>query len=354
MQVPPAPPPGVPAPSLAVPTPSRPTLEAAAARLAAVLGSEGARRELVDAGEGSGRLVAEEEARPRPLSRARRPPEDLWAVDGGQATVADARCLRVVVTRVARVRVLGGSSVVEEQGPLEAHLVGVGQDPFGLESLSQRGLELPARTPVDADLLREAGEWAVLRRTVEEADPGALVLVDGDLFPDPRVPEEQAAAVVQEASARRVMVAGVTKHSSLCRSGVPLVASLEAIAERDPALGPAARWWAPVARSRPGASLEVQVAVARLDPAARFAFRVDLPAGVDAAAVLEGLAAMSDDAAFPGYPYPLAAADRLAACPPWLRDEARMELFEHLERLGVDVAQRDRCFADRHRLMERA
>jgi hypothetical protein len=93
--------------------------------------------------------------------------------------------------------------------------------------------------------------------------------------------------------------------------------------------------------------------VARLDPAARFAFRVDIPAELDAAAVLGQLATLSDDAAFPGYPYPLTVADRLAACPPWLRDEARLELDEHLERLGVDLEQRERCFSDRHRLMER-
>lgn len=323
------------------------SLETTAARLAAILAGGGEGVE----GEGSSRLVAERAA-PLPLEKASRPPSDVWAVDGGQATVADARCLRVVVTRVARVRVRGGVSVLEEEGALEAHLVGVGQDPAGLRALAERGFDLPSRTAVDADLLRDAAEWAALDRAVEDADRDALVLVDGDLFPDPRIPEEHVAAVIGRALDRGVVVAGVTKHSSLARDGAPLVASLEAVADHHSGLG-RARWWAPVARSKPQCQLDLRVVVARLDPAARFAFRVDIPADVDAATVLSQLAALSDDAAFPGYPYPLAVADRLAACPPWIRDEARLELDEHLERLGVDVEQRERCFSDRHRLMER-
>ena len=59
-----------------------------------------------------------------------------------------------------------------------------------------------------------------------------------------------------------------------------------------------------------------QVLVARLDPDARFAFRIDLPTAADAAAALGAISALSDDAAFAGYPYPLTVADRLAACPP--------------------------------------
>lgn len=329
-------------------SPASPSLETTAGRLAAILAGGGEGVE----GEGSSRLVAEPAVAPAPLERAPRPPDDVWAVDGGQATVADARCLRVVVTRVARVRVRAGASVLEEEGPLEAHLVGVGQDPAGLAALAEQGFELPSRTAVDADLLRDAAEWVALGRAVEDAERDALVLVDGDLFPDPRIPEEHVAPVLERALDRGVVVVGVTKHSSLARAGAPMVATLEAMADRHPGLGQA-RWWAPVARSAPRCQLDLRVVVARLDPAARFAFRVDIPAGVGAAAVLGQLAALSDDAAFPGYPYPLAVADRLAACPPWLRDEARLELDEHLERLGVDVEQRERCFSDRHRLMER-
>ncbi len=66
------------------------------------------------------------------------------------------------------------------------------------------------------------------------------------------------------------------------------------------------------------------------------------------------LATVADDAAFPGYPYPLTVADRLAACPPWLREEAWMTIEEHLRMAGVPGDVLHRAFADRHRMMERA
>ena len=106
---------------------------------------------------------------------------------------------------------------------------------------------------------------------------------------------------------------------------------------------------------RPGrAGPDVRVVAARLDPDARFAFRIDLPADADPEVVLGALAALSDDAAFPGYPYPLSVADRLAACPGWLRADVRLQLEELLDAAGVPLAVRERAFADRHDLMERA
>jgi hypothetical protein len=97
----------------------------------------------------------------------------------------------------------------------------------------------------------------------------------------------------------------------------------------------------------------VQVVAARLDPDARFAFRVDLAPGIDAEAALASLVTLCDDAAFPGYPYPLTVADRLAACPPWVRQDTWFELDALLEAAGVPLEVRERAFADRHDLMER-
>jgi len=68
---------------------------------------------------------------------------------------------------------------------------------------------------------------------------------------------------------------------------------------------------------------------------------------------LGAISALSNDAAFPGYPYPLAAVDGLAACPGWLRADVRHQLEELLDRAGVPLDVRERAFTDRHRLMER-
>ncbi len=329
------------------------TIEAVAYRLASLLAGGAGRL----GGTGHAGLVPDAEARLRPLARGPRPAE-VWGIDGGQATVADGRCLAVVVVRAARARWRCGQPVEEEEGQLRAYLLGGGDDGPARAWLAELGLELSPDAPLDANLLRDAGEWELLARTVEEAEPGALVLMDGDLQPDWRIPGTWVAQFLGRAAERGVLVAGVTKHSGLSRGGVPLVGQLEAEAEADPGLGGRACWWARVAATAEGVEPALSVTVARLDPAARFAFRVDLPhrlpLGLDPQTALGMVAATADDAAFPGYPYPLSVADRLAGCPGWVRTEARMALDEHLERVGVGLAQRERCFADRHRLMERA
>lgn len=279
-------------------------------------------------------------------------PDESWAVDGGQVVIADALCCSVVATRAARVGMSGRHVALEDRGELEVDVL-VGDEAPDLA----RDMGVPPDTRVDVSLLRDAREWRLVRRTVEEASPGSLVLVDGDLQPDWRLPGSVVGDIAALALERGVRMVGVTKHSSLSRGGAPLVGALEAMADADPELGRASRWWVPVAKSSANATTERLVAVARLDPAARFAFRIDILGGRRSAApgeVLGALARLSDDASFPGYPYPLAVADRLAACPPWLRQEARSALDDELERAGVSIEVRERCFADRHRLMERS
>jgi len=320
------------------------SLAQAAARLAELLTGR-----LAALSDPTGRdLLFEPEIVLRPLARGAAP-ADVWAVDGGQALVADARCVQLLVTRAARVRFVVGERVLDDEGDLRAHLLGSGEERAALESL---GLGLDVQTSVDANLLRDRWEWEAAARCVDEAEPGALVLVDGDLVPDWRIPSTFVADLLVRAGERGVLVAGVTKHSSLARGGAPLVGQLELEAAVE--LGARATWWAPVARTR--SDLEqggLQVVVARLDPDARFAFRIDLPASADPEAALGAISAVSDDAGFPGYPYPLSVADQLAACPPWLRQELWLQLDDLFDRAGVPPEVRERAFADRHALMER-
>ena len=294
-------------------------------------------------------LEFEPDVRLRPLARADVAPTDVWAVDGGQAVVADARCVQLLVVRASRTRFRVGECVLEEEGDLRAHLLGGGEMAEARRSL---GLGLGSDTPVDANLLRDRWEWEAVERCVAEAEPGALVLVDGDLQPDWRIPSTYLAGLLDAASGRGVTLVGVTKRSSLARGGAPLLGQLEVEAEG--VVGPRARWWAPVARTRPDVGYGLQVVAARLDPDAPFAFRVDLPAEADAAGVLGALSTLCDDAAFPGYPYPLTVADRLASCPPSVRQELWRQVDECFDAAGVPLDVRDRAFADRHALMERA
>jgi hypothetical protein len=316
------------------------SLQVAVERLASLLTGGGTG--LAD--PAGGRLEFEAEITLRPLTRALLPPAEVWAVDGGQAVVADARCLQLVVARAARVRYRLGACDVEDEGDLRAWLLGGDEDGAVAAGL---GLASAADAAVDLNLLRDVEEWRAVSRCVEDASPGAVVLVDGDLEPDWRVASWWFAELLGGAAAAGVTVAAVTKRSALSKGGAPLLGALEL--EAAALFGPRALWWAPVARSRAGA----RVVAARLDPDARYAFRVDLSPGAEPEAVLGGLAALCDDAGFPGYPYPLTVADRLAACPPWLRLDTWFEVEDLLDRAGVPAEVRDRAFADRHDLMER-
>jgi hypothetical protein len=321
-----------------------PTIEDTATRLAVLLTAGGGG--LAD--PGSSGLMFEPNISLRPLARTV-PPADVWAVDGGQAIVADARCLQVAVTRASRVRWQSGACTLEEEGELRPHLLGCGEERFMLAWL---GMPIRPDSSVDIGLLRDWGEWEAVNRSVEEAERGALVLVDGDLVPDWRVPSSWLAGLLDRAVERGVLLAGVTKHSSLSRGGAPLLGQLER--EASASMGPRAMWWARVACTRPDVGPGLQVLAARLDPDARFSFRVDLPADADAEPALGALAAIADDAAFPGYPYPLTVADRLAACPGWLRADVWAQLEDAFDRAGVPLDVRERAFTDRHRLMERS
>jgi hypothetical protein len=320
-------------------------IEAAAQRLATLLTAGGGG--LRDPG---GRdLVFEPSLDLRPLARADEPPGDVWAVDGGQALVADARCLQVYATRASRVRWQGGRGVLEETGPLAVHLLGLGEE---REALARSGAPVAADAAVDVNLLRDWGEWSAVASCVSSCAAGGMVLVDGDLQPDWRIPSSWLATLLSMAAERKVTLVGVTKHSSLSYGGAPLLGLLERRGAA--ALGPRACWWVPVAHTRGDTGVGIAVYVARLDPDARFAFRVDLAADVDPGPALAALAALADDAAFPGYPFPLSVADRLASCPEWVRDEVWAQIEDGLDRAGVAPDVRERAFADRHRLMERA
>lgn len=288
----------------------------------------------------------------QPLERLG-PPPDCWAIDGGQGVVADARCLQVAITRASRARWQGGSTVLEETGELHAHvLVGAGGGLEARRSLAELGAPVAPESPVDLNLLRDWSEWQLAARSVDEALPGALVLVDGDLQPDWRIPARWLDELLTRAGDKAVALIGVTKHSSLARGAAPLVGQLEL--EAQAALGPRSCWWAAVGVRRREVGPGILVTVARLDPDARFAFRADLPGDQDPAELLGRLSALCDDASFPGYPYPLSVADRLASCPGWLREEAWAELDSALGAAGVPPEVRERAFTDRHSFMERS
>jgi hypothetical protein len=287
-----------------------------------------------------------------------RDPGRVWAVDGGSCSLADGRSFQVVGYRAARVRFSGGLTDLVESAPLQVRALSAAE----LESVAREALaELcgspPERLPDlprPVDALREWSEWASVARTVAHADPGDLVLLDGSLHGGPLVPPEVVRAVHGEAVARGVALAGVVKASTLFWGrNAPLVTLLKRRADRE--VGPRP-WAARISASPTFARLYVgDIFVAHLAPTAPHAFRVDVARGpVPPEEVLGRLAGCSEDAAFVGYPYPLARAHQAARVTGYAVADLRRTFREALSRRGLSEDDIEVLFQDFHEILNRS
>jgi NurA domain len=284
-------------------------------------------------------------------------PGTVWAVDGGSCTVADGRSFQVAAFRAARVRFQGGRTTEVERPQLDVRAVA----PEEMARLARSTLtelcgsepdrlpELPR--PVDA--LREWAEWGAVGLTVREAAPGDLVLIDGSLHGGPLVPQIVVERVHDEAVARGVSLAGVVKASTLYWGrNAPLVTLLKRRGDRE--VGPS-RWAARISTDPMFGRLYVgEIFVAHLAPTAPHAFRVDIAR--DPASPLEvlgRLAALADDPAFVGYPYPLARAHQAARVTGYDVVDVRRAFREALSRRGMGEDDIQLMFQDFHEVLNR-
>jgi hypothetical protein len=190
-------------------------------------------------------------------------------------------------------------------------------------------------------------------RTIREAEPGDLVLVDGSLHGGPLVPQEVVRSVHEEAVAREVSLAGVVKSSTLYWGrNAPLVPLLKRRGDRE--LGDA-RWSAKISTDPVFGRLYVgDIFVAHLAPTATYAFRVDVARGpAPAEEVLARLASLSDDPAFVGYPYPLARAHQAARVTGYDVADIRRAFRQALSRGGMGEDVVELLFQDFHEVLNR-
>lgn len=286
------------------------------------------------------------------------PAGTVWAVDGGSCTLADGRSFQVGATRAARVRFRDGITDVVEAPPLDVHAL-TAEEAARLyrDRLVRMGVpepeELP-RIPRPIDVIRECDEWDLVRRTVGEAERDDLVLVDGSLHGGPLVPPDVIRAVHREAVERGVHLAGVVKASTLFWGrNAPLVGLLKRRGDRE--LGPS-RWFTRISTDPVFRRLYVgEIFVARLAPTAGHAFRVDVARGPgEPAEVLARLAGCSDDAAFVGYPYPLARAHRAARVSGYAVADLRRSFRGALAGAGMSEDDIETLFQDFHEVLNRS
>jgi hypothetical protein len=159
---------------------------------------------------------------------------------------------------------------------------------------------LPDTLEDAAAALRDLREQMLAREMIEQLNAGDLCLLDGALYGN-RWLQPVVDGTCRLAAERNVHLASVSKRSDLAAGGMPL---LYWMTRQGNAVLPRQRWLYPLCPER-------GMYVARLHPAARHVFRVDVSPHVDTPGmVLRRLAMLSDDVATLGYPYPLAAVHR--------------------------------------------
>jgi hypothetical protein len=289
---------------------------------------------------------------------AARDPGRVWAIDGGSCLVADGRAFQVAAFRAARVRFERYQTRLVESPALELRAVSahvahrlahealrelLGHDPDSIPDLPR---------PVDA--LREWGEWRQVLRTLDEAEPGDLVLVDGSLHGGPLVPADVVRRAHALALERNVSLAGVVKASTLYWGrNAPLVTLLKRRGDRE--AGPAT-WAMRISTDPTFARLYVgEIFVAHMAPTAPYAFRVDIARGpADSEEVLGRLVGLSSDPAFVGYPYPLARAHQAARVTGYAVADLRRAFRGALSRHGLSEDDVEVLFQDFHEVLNRS
>ena len=281
------------------------SLEAAAARLALLLTAPGG--PVGDRADGPGALEFEAVVELRPLdahgAAGRR-------VGGRRRPGAGGRRPVPAAARHPRRRGCASATarcVLEEEGELRAALLG-GVEGRTAAGRARRRRCRPTRS-VDVNLLRDRWEWDAVERCVAEAEPGALVLVDGDLQPDWRIPSTylRRAARPRPRRARRAR----RRHQALVARAWRRAAARPARAAR-PSRSVRATRAHVVGAGRPHPCRRAR----RVDAACRSSRPGSTPTPASRSASTcrptstpsprsASSAALCDDAAFPGYPYPL-------------------------------------------------
>lgn len=235
------------------------------------------------------------------------------AVDGGQSVVADLGACGVVAVR-AGFTVRRPGDRFDDRTTFDAVHVVVRRNAHGQWSQWMRPydaageLEPPAlagpqwlRAWCDAE--RSLAEAAAARQALRELESGDLLLWDGSLAAEDAAPSVLA-KVHADARSRNVSLAGIAKDTSVSLGGLlPFTLELEEAAQRAQA---PARFWVDLTDAVQ-APTGLFVYGVRFDPRASV-YRVDVAAaaGQSPEESLERLAALANDVAFPGYPYPLA------------------------------------------------
>lgn len=267
-------------------------------------------------------------------------------VDSGNAELAAGPNFALHFIRTCAI-VRGKQPIIEEAYCLVQAAEKDGKLVYSTELVGIEGLRLPTIDLYEqslaegshrvqpskiAELARVLAELRLASWIVPELPNGSFLVRDGDLQAHTLFEQTALRELYERARIQGVTIAGLSKTSTLLTNSGH--AAIPALLEH----APLAAWsYHPLATST-RADHQASVAVTKLHPLARFAFRIDIhdqhmPFFTE---LVNGLAFESTDAAFLGYPYGLTQADRHAKVREderaYLRLKATLALGDQLER----------------------
>ncbi|HQD25613.1 MULTISPECIES: DNA double-strand break repair nuclease NurA [Methanoculleus] len=288
----------------------------------------------------------------------------VCAVDGSDAVVLDAGSFAIAAVRASVSVYSGETCLCRRTTPLHIVTVnpGVGNEDF--DALFYDCFRCSPKVHLDHDdpvrntaVIRDTLEYWTAMEMAEELKAGDLIVLDGTLQVRHASHDEIVEKLLNLCNLRGVLIAAVTKRTSLTwGGGYPILPAAEELA-RD--LGVPAPWYLCVSaveglidrlETRAWKQRGEQY-VARLHRRAERAFKVEIPKYYSPEMVDRVFSALSffaDDGRVPGYPYPLLDAHLTTKIGKDAVDQIRQDIMQGMDRLGMNLADYISIFGDYH------
>ncbi|MCK5127771.1 MAG: DNA double-strand break repair nuclease NurA [candidate division Zixibacteria bacterium] len=239
---------------------------------------------------------------------------EILAIDGGSSVLAKGGNIEVIAWRAGCVSFDDINRVDEKCPPPEIlaynrlTVQDILSDYLADTDVTIVSQEQPIRL---VDELRWLEEWKLLSRLIENSRPQSLILIDGSLHLNPLYNADSQHGLFKNAAEKKVYLAAVTKTSSLSIDRTtPIDIGIKNNTELNNSI-----WYKKINQKLKADSLWLgDIYLARLHSGADKQYRVDLNRFDEdnTDEIMGMIASVSDDVEFAGYPYPLAAAHRLA------------------------------------------
>lgn len=155
-----------------------------------------------------------------------------------------------------------------------------------------------------AELCRKQCELHLAREAIRELDGDKYIVLDGTLEAVTEREKEELKALANAAAANNAILGSVAKTCSLLAdSGESVISAVEKISPEE--------GYALIAEGK-GERHRAAIAIARLNSSSKHLFRIEAANEKEIMQLANALLPQANDLAFPGYPYGLVMADRLA------------------------------------------